>query len=128
VRKRGVGSGAGVRGNFVKVTSRVVTASEFELALELAVGRRRARPAVGESPEVERRGIDCVVRWTSRLPSYSAHLHSFSITNFDSAPALNLDSIWTHRLHQISTSRLLLDINAFRSPRRPTHPQLEQDY
>jgi hypothetical protein len=46
-----------VRGDFVEVTSRVVTASEVEL---LAVGRRRAGPAVSESPEVERRGVDCV--------------------------------------------------------------------
>jgi hypothetical protein len=44
----------------VEVTSRVVTASDVELALGLVVGRRHAGPAVGESPEVERRGVDCV--------------------------------------------------------------------
>jgi hypothetical protein len=44
----------------VEVTSRVVTASDVELALGLVVGRLRTGPAVGESPEVERRGVDCV--------------------------------------------------------------------
>jgi hypothetical protein len=73
---------------------------------------------------VARSRLRCKVDLASA--SYSAHLHSFSIINFDSAPALNLDSIWTLRPRQISTSRLLLNTNAFRLPRHPTHPQLEQ--
>jgi hypothetical protein len=48
-----------VRGD-LEGTSRVWAESEVELALVLAVGRRRGAPAVGESPEVERRETDCV--------------------------------------------------------------------
>jgi hypothetical protein len=42
------------------------------------------------------------IRWASRLHSFF-----YSTTKFDPAPALNLDPIWTLRLHLISTSRLL---------------------
>jgi hypothetical protein len=57
-RKRGGGSGAGVRGDLA-VTSRVAeTESEVELALVVGVGRRRAMLLVGESPGVERREVD----------------------------------------------------------------------
>jgi hypothetical protein len=48
-----------VRGDLEGI-SRVWAESEVELALVLAVGRRRGVPAVGESPEVERRETDCV--------------------------------------------------------------------
>ena len=58
MRKRGGGSGAGVRGDLA-VTSRVAEAeSEVELAFVVGVWRRRAVPFVGESPGVERREDD----------------------------------------------------------------------
>ena len=54
-------SGPGVRGDLAGASfSRVVAESEVELALVLAVGRRRVGPAVGESLGVERREADCV--------------------------------------------------------------------
>jgi hypothetical protein len=50
-----------VRGDFkLEGISRVWAESDVELALVLEVGRRRGVPAVGESPEVERRETDCV--------------------------------------------------------------------
>ena len=59
-RKRGADwSTAGVRGDLAATASRGAESEvELVLAFALGVGRRRAVPLVGESPGVERRGLD----------------------------------------------------------------------